>query len=114
MDYLMKNYALKWLTQRITAVILIPLAFWFIYSSISISKMSYLEITLFFDSYINSILFYVMMITMLFHAKLGLQTIIDDYVTSKILSKGSKLAIDSISYVLMILITIFVIRNLIL
>tara|TARA_A100001015_G_scaffold195632_1_gene218134 strand:- start:258 stop:602 length:345 start_codon:yes stop_codon:yes gene_type:complete len=114
MDYIMKNYALKWLTQRITAVILIPLAFWFIYSSISISKMSYVQITLFFDSYINSILFYVMMITMLFHAKLGLQTIIDDYVTSKILSKGSKLAIDSISYVLMILITIFVIRNLIL
>ena len=114
MDYIMKNYALKWLTQRITAVILIPLAFWFIYSSISISKMSYLEITFFFDSYINSILFYVMMMTMLFHAKLGLQTIIDDYVTSKILSKGSKLAVDSLSYFLMIMITIFIIRNLIL
>ncbi len=109
----MKNYALKWLTQRITAVILIPLAFWFIYSSISISKMNYVEINLFFDSYVNSILFYIMMMVMLFHAKLGLQTIVDDYVTSKNLSKRSKLIISIMSYSLMIMITMLIIRNLI-
>ena len=75
----MKNYALKWVLQRITATIMIPLTFWFIYSAISISKMGYDEINTFFNSYINSILFYVMMISMLLHSKLGLQTIVDDY-----------------------------------
>jgi succinate dehydrogenase hydrophobic anchor subunit len=45
----MKNYALKWLTQRITALILIPLTFWFIYSAISLSKMTYYEIEIFFN-----------------------------------------------------------------
>ena len=44
----MKNYALKWVLQRVTALLLIPLTFWFIYSAISLSKMEYIEITIFF------------------------------------------------------------------
>ena len=107
----MKNYALKWVLQRITATIMIPLTFWFIYSAISLSKMEYDEINTFFNSYINSILFYVMMIAMLLHSKLGLQTIVDDYVTSKKISKHIKRALNINAYVLMILITIFIIRN---
>ena len=107
----MKNYALKWVLQRITATIMIPLTFWFIYSAISISKMGYDEINAFFNSYINSILFYVMMISMLLHSKLGLQTIVDDYVTSKKISKNIKRALNLNAYMLMILITIFIVRN---
>ena len=79
----MKNYAFKWLTQRITASILIPLTFWFIYSAISLSKMTYSEVEIFFQSYFNAFLFFIMMQSMLLHSKLGLQTIIEDYVTSK-------------------------------
>ena len=44
----MKNYAFKWVLQRITATIMIPLTFWFIYSAISLSKMGYDEINIFF------------------------------------------------------------------
>ena len=104
----MKNYALKWLLQRATASLLIPLTFWFIYSAISLSKMEYDETIDFFKSYLNSFLFYIMMIAMLLHAKLGLQTIIDDYVTSQKTSKISKWGINLTSYLLMILLTIFI------
>ena len=107
----MKNYALKWVLQRITATIMIPLTFWFIYSAISISKMGYDEINTFFNSYINSILFYVMMISMLLHSKLGLQTIVDDYVTSKKIYNLSKWGINLTSYFLMILLTFFIIKT---
>ena len=107
----MKNYALKWIVQRVTATLLIPLTFWFIYSAISISKMSYDEITLFFESYINSFLFYIMMIIMLFHSKLGIQTIIEDYVTSKKISKAIKGLVNLTAYLLMILMTMFIFRN---
>ena len=107
----MKNYTLKWLAQRITALILIPLTFWFIYSSISLSKMDYVETILFFQSYTNSSLFYVMMIAMLFHAKLGFQTIIDDYVTSKKIYNFIKWVINLTSYFLMILLTFFIIKT---
>ena len=107
----MKNYAFKWLTQRITASILIPLTFWFIYSAISLSKMTYSEIEIFFQSYFNAFLFFVMMQSMLLHSKLGLQTIIEDYVTSKKISKNIKRALNINAYMLMILITIFIVRN---
>ena len=108
----MKNYSRKWLTQRITATLLLPLIFWFIYSTISLSKMEYYEITIFFKSYINLLLFYIMMIVMLLHSKLGLQTIIDDYVTSKKGSETTKFIINITTYLLMLLITILIFRNL--
>ena len=106
----MKNYAIKWLLQRVTASLLIPLTFWFIYSAISLSKMEYEETLFFFQSYLNSFLFYVMMMAMLLHAKLGLQTIIDDYVTSKKIYNTTKWGINLTSYFLMILITIFIFK----
>ena len=111
MDFSMKNYALKWLIQRITALLLIPLTFWFIYSAISLSKMEYDETITFFRSYLNSFLFYIMMMVMLLHAKLGLQTIIDDYVTSKKIYNLTKWGINLTSYFLMILLTLFIIKT---
>ena len=108
----MKNYSRKWLTQRLTAALLVPLTFWFIYSTISLSQMNYNEINIFFQSYINLILFYIMMIAMLLHSKLGLQTIIDDYVTSINISKTIKFTINVVAFSLMLLITILIFRNL--
>ena len=107
----MKNYALKWLLQRLTASMLIPLTFWFIYSAISLSRMEYEETVKFFQSFFNLFLFYSMMIAMLLHAKLGLQTIIDDYVTSKKIYKLSKWGINLTSYILMILLTFFIVKT---
>ena len=106
----MKNYAFKWLTQRITASILIPLTFWFIYSAISLSKMTYSEIEIFFQSYFNALLFFVMMQSMLLHSKLGLRTIIEDYVTSKKTAKFIKVSINYLIYSIMILITVNLVR----
>ena len=109
----MKNYALKWIIQRVTAVFLIPLTFWFIYSTISLSKMEYNEISIFFKSYLNSFLFYIMFIFMLLHSKLGLQTIIEDYVTSKKIIKNIRDYLDLSVYLLMIFMTILILRNII-
>ena len=106
----MKNYAFKWIVKRITASILIPLTFWFIYISISLSKMEYNETIIFFRSYFNSFLFYVMMISMLIHSRLGLQTILEDYVTSKKTAKFIKVSINYLIYFIMILITVNLLR----
>jgi len=106
----MRNYARKWLIQRITATLLIPLSFWFIYHCLSFASMNYTQLFLFFKSIINSLLFLIMMISMLVHAKLGCETIIEDYVTSKSLKDISTLLINLIVYLSMIIITLAILR----
>ena len=68
--------------------------------------MTYSEIEIFFQSYVNAFLFFVMMQSMLLHSKLGLQTIIEDYVTSKKTAKFIKVSINYLVYFIMILITV--------
>ena len=106
----MKNYARKWLIQRITAILLIPLSFWFIYHCLSFASMNYSQLFLFFKSIINSLLFLIMMISMLIHKKLGCETIVEDYVTSKSLKHISTLLINFIVYLSMIIITLAIVR----
>ena len=106
----MKNYARKWIIQRITAILLIPLSFWFIYHCLSFASMNYSQLFLFFKSISNSLLFLIMMISMLIHAKLGCETIIEDYVTSKSLKDISTLLINLIVYLSMIIISLAIVR----
>ena len=102
----MKNYASKWIMQRLTAVILIPLTFWFVYQCVLLSNYEYDQIKSFFFSKINASLFFILIIAMLYHAKLGNETIVEDYVTSDNLKKITKLSISILTYSSMILTTI--------
>ena len=106
----MKNYARKWLIQRITATLLIPLSFWFIYHCLSFASMNYTQLFLFFKSIINSLFFLIMMISMLIHAKLGCETIVEDYVTSNSLIDIFTLLINLIVYLSMIIISLAIVR----
>jgi succinate dehydrogenase / fumarate reductase membrane anchor subunit len=106
----MKNYARKWIIQRITAILLIPLSFWFIYHCLSFASMNYSQLFLFFKSIINSLLFLIMMISMLIHAKLGCETIVEDYVTSKSLKDISTLLINLVVYLSMIIISLAIVK----
>ena len=97
------NYTSKWILQRVTALILIPLTFWFIYQCISFQSMSYGDIIYFFQSYINSLLFLIMMTVMIIHAKLGCETVVQDYVTSASLIKTFKVIINFIMLISLLL-----------
>ena len=83
----MSSYSFKWIVQRITAAILIPLTFWFVYNCVLFSKQNYQSLIIFFNSYLNSSLFLIMMISMLIHTILGCETIIEDYISSSKLKK---------------------------
>ena len=94
----MNNYSSKWIRQRITSVVLVPLTFWFVYNCVTFSKLNYSDIVLFFSSYWNSSLFLLMMISMLVHARLGCETIIMDYFSEKKLKTIFILIINIIFY----------------
>ena len=94
----MKKYSTKWIAQRVTALLLVPLFFWFIYHCISFQNLNYEEIVNFFSSFINSFLFLVLMITMLIHSQLGCETIIEDYISSRNYKIFTVWAIKLITY----------------
>ncbi len=97
----MKNYSTKWILQRVTAIILIPLTFWFIYQCILLSNQSYTATRSFFFSKLNVLLFLILMLTMLYHAKLGCETIVEDYVKSNNLKKITKILLSILIYFFM-------------
>ena len=107
---MINSYSSKWIIQRITAIFLIPLSFWFIYQCISFQQLEYLELRLFFQSYTNSFLFLVMMLSMLIHAKLGCETIIQDYISSPTYKKIVEGLINFIT-ILLLFFVIFAIIN---
>ena len=102
----MKNYSTKWIIQRITALILIPLTFWFVYNCLQLASFNYDQTKAFFFSKLNSSLYFILMIAMLYHAKLGNETIVEDYVTSHNSKKITNLFISALFYIFMITTTI--------
>tara|TARA_Y100001970_G_C13445334_1_gene467732 strand:+ start:65 stop:403 length:339 start_codon:yes stop_codon:yes gene_type:complete len=107
----MKNhYTNKWLFQRLSALLLIPLSLWFIYQCISFQDLSYEEIKSFFESFLNSILFLLMMTMMLLHSKIGCETIIQDYISIKHLRIILNRIINFITLILLFLLILALIK----
>lgn len=70
-----------WWAQRLTAIALIPLGVWFVYAILAALLFpSPLQVADWLASPVNAILMTLMIITMFWHARLGLQVIIEDYI----------------------------------
>jgi succinate dehydrogenase / fumarate reductase membrane anchor subunit len=77
----MKNHALnKWIMQRVSAVILIPLLLFFLYSLVDLVNQDYTGALDFFDNYLSITIFTLFLIFSALHLKLGLGEIIEDYI----------------------------------
>lgn len=77
-----KEGAHHWWVQRLTAIALIPLSIWFLSSLFSMLPADYDTVVLWFNSPIVTLLMLSMVAALFYHAKLGMQTIIEDYVNS--------------------------------
>ncbi len=72
-----------WWYQRLTALALIPLSVWFVYSLITAMLIpDVAQVADWFASPVNALALTLMLIAMFFHVKLGLQVVIEDYVHS--------------------------------
>ena len=80
----MKNHALnKWLIQRVSAIVLIPLLLFLLYSLVDLVNQDYTGALDFFDSYLSTAIFALFLIFAGTHLKLGLGEIIEDYIQHK-------------------------------
>ena len=69
-----------WFLQRATAVLLVFLLGWGIYAAVALSGASYVETRAFVAAPVNAALLILLLVSLLYHAMLGLQVVIEDYV----------------------------------
>ena len=70
-----------WWWQRFTAVLLAPLCLWLIFSLAQLSAMEHTDIVQWLHSPIRCALLLILLLSLYFHAALGIQVIIEDYVS---------------------------------
>ena len=70
-----------WWFQRVTAVALVPLLVWFVVSLIaSMLSPDVTQVAGWFASPVNALFTVALLLAMFWHAKLGLQVVIEDYI----------------------------------
>ena len=69
-----------WWAQRLTAIALIPLTVWFIWSLVTMTTLDYMAAIGWLQSPIISVLMILFVIALFYHAQLGMQVVIEDYV----------------------------------
>lgn len=69
-----------WLAQRVTAVFLVFLAGWLVYTVFALAGADYATARAFVARPFNAALLVLLVISMFYHAMLGLQVVIEDYV----------------------------------
>lgn len=79
-----KTGAHHWLNQRISAVALLPLMIWLIWSLIKIIADPEGYMPVFFAYPFNAVMGILLIATSLYHGSLGMQVIIEDYVSCKL------------------------------
>ena len=77
-----------WWLQRVTALALIPLSIWFVIFMIQLVHADHNRVIRWIEYPVNAVLLILLLVCTFYHALLGLQVVIEDYVHSE----GLKLA----------------------
>ena len=72
-----------WWAQRLTALALVPLSVWFIYSLVVVTGAEYSIIIAWLGQTINAVLMLLFLFALYYHTALGVQVVIEDYIDSE-------------------------------
>lgn len=99
-----------WWWQRLTAIALIPLTLWFLYSLTCLVGSDYRAVVDWLGSPVNATIMLLFVLTALFHGQTGLQVVIEDYVHAKWLNLSLLIFIKFAAVVLAVLAIISVLK----
>jgi succinate dehydrogenase / fumarate reductase membrane anchor subunit len=71
-----------WWTQRVTSVALVILGLWFVFSLVRLPGVSYEIVTQWIASPLNAVLLSLLVGTAVYHSLLGVQVVVEDYVSN--------------------------------
>ncbi len=69
--------------QRLTGVALVPLTIWFVFALAYLANSDYAQAVAWFQNPLHAVLFISFLLANVWHANLGLQVIIEDYIHSE-------------------------------
>ncbi len=78
-----KNGTHHWWHQRVSAIALLPLSLWFIYSVVSMVGADYMTVVYWIRLPYVTVLLILFLVALFYHAVLGLQIVIEDYIHSE-------------------------------
>ena len=99
-----------WWWQRLSAIALIPLTLWFLYSLTCLVGSDYQTAADWLGSPINAGIMLMFTLTALFHGQTGLQVVIEDYVSTKSLRLGLLILVKFAAAAMAVLATIAVLK----
>lgn len=99
-----------WWLQRASALLLIVLTAWLLYAMVTLSGSDYDQVKAFISSPFNASCAVLLAITGLFHAMLGMQVVIEDYVHTPALEIILQLAVKAACYSGMVVSVIYILR----
>ncbi len=84
--------------MRLTAVASIFLSLWFVFSAVGLSGADYTTVAAWLGSTVNATLMILFVLINVWHAALGIQTIIEDYVDQVVVKTASLIALAIVAY----------------
>ena len=105
-----KDGSSHWWWQRLTALALVPLTLWFIFSISTLTGECVADIRGWMESPLTATLLIAFVVSLFYHAQLGVQVVVEDYVHHEGIKVGTILAVKFLSVMLVISSTISILR----
>ena len=87
-----------WTRQRLTAIANLLLVLWFVFSAMALAGAGYDEVRAWLASPLSASLMILLVISVVYHARLGVQVVIEDYVHHEGARLGSLAALSLIAF----------------
>jgi succinate dehydrogenase / fumarate reductase membrane anchor subunit len=72
-----------WWAQRVTAIALVPLSLWLVFALVSLVGADYAQFQAWLSGFGNALLMVITVLVLFYHAHLGMQVVIEDYVSGE-------------------------------
>ena len=96
----MLNATKKWLSLRLSSVIMVPFMIWFLVNFVSIYDSNYETIVEFFSSSQSALIFSIFIIITFFHSALSISEIFEDYIGSEKTRKFANMMVYLSSFII--------------
>ena len=106
----MSNIVKHWKLQRYSAIVNLILAIWLAVSVLCIQDYSFQETINWIKSPINALFLSIFFISSFMHMSLGMQVVLEDYVSNKLLRNRLIVTIKSLSWFLLALSILLILK----